>query len=1133
MKKRAAKAALVFIEVTALLAAIIAAGGALLYMRLRQGPVSLAGFSGVAEAAIERRLPAGYDAEAGGLLLLNYGSAVRLEILDLTIADEEGDDIAAADRVDFVFNLADLFAGSIGPREIEAEGAAFRIVRNAQRAVKIPAARGRRGSLFTQSSNLVEAGFLRSAFSRAEMRDVDVVFFDEASGRAWRSKDAVLAFTRTPTGVSGELRGSIDGDGESHARLEAAGFYSETEDLISISAQGQDFPIGDLLTMFYGERARVVDAPVTGQAEIEFTPEGKVRSSVFNAMIGSGALNIGSLSAPIDFIKWRTRFDPAENAFSIDSFEYAVGENKGAVSGAVRLEFEGDARSPQRVLFDIAATDVTAAAQGFFAAPIAVSTAQFAGSYDVEETRLLIDQLALDALGVSLAGSLGYELGGIDETGARMSPGVSAELAMAGALDPQRLLSGWPLTAGLGARDWVETRLETAVIDNVRARIDVEPGAVTRVGHLPDEAMEVTFDVSGAKAFYVLGMTPLTEAAGSGTLRGNSFLLKARTARVGDVDISEGEVEFPVFTPKWQETFYRFTATGRSEDILAVLDQAPLNLLSKINLSPSQFAGEAVAEIEIMRPNMRDAPRDSYEYYGEATFEGMTVSGLAGDATLTDASGAVSLKPRSMTVSAEADLADAPIDLVWKKNFYAAEGPSQINVSGVFDASVADLFGLSLRQYVRGPVAAKATAEGELGDFRNLDISADFTDAGMSIDLIGWSKPAGASAQGAIALRFDGDEISVDRLELGGDSVAMEGNARWKSGALEAAAFPVFKFGGAADIAVAARRAPGGELDLTLTGDYFNAGPSVLHFTKGDGMNDRADAQDDADADLWGRGLKLTGRIDRLDLRKGVSYADASLDLWRDGEALQALDFSALNQDGAPLKVTLARTGDEDGPARRIDVRSSNLGYFLQGVTGLVSLQGGEGSMALYFGDQNRSGVYGELEARAMHVENAPLLARIFSAGSLDGLANLVQGEGIDLNYAYGQFDFADDRLNLRDFRATGSSVGITAEGDVSFARDGVIDMMGAVAPAYQLNSAIGAAPIIGDILVGREGEGIVALSYSVSGAVNSPDVFVNPLSALTPGVFRQIFEGGRASEPPAPAPEGPAPDEPAPNPNE
>jgi hypothetical protein len=47
--------------------------------------------------------------------------------------------------------------------------------------------------------------------------------------------------------------------------------------------------------------------------------------------------------------------------------------------------------------------------------------------------------------------------------------------------------------------------------------------------------------------------------------------------------------------------------------------------------------------------------------------------------------------------------------------------------------------------------------------------------------------------------------------------------------------------------------------------------------------------------------------------------------------------------------------------------------------------------------------------------------------------------------------------------------------------------------------------------------EGLFGFSYRLTGSAESPDVAVNPLSILTPGIFREIFR----QEPPPP-PEAP-----------
>jgi hypothetical protein len=53
----------------------------------------------------------------------------------------------------------------------------------------------------------------------------------------------------------------------------------------------------------------------------------------------------------------------------------------------------------------------------------------------------------------------------------------------------------------------------------------------------------------------------------------------------------------------------------------------------------------------------------------------------------------------------------------------------------------------------------------------------------------------------------------------------------------------------------------------------------------------------------------------------------------------------------------------------------------------------------------------------------------------------------------------------------------------------------------------LGAVPILGDLLISKKGEGIFGLTYAMKGSLNEPSLTVNPLSVLTPGIFRRIFE--------------------------
>jgi hypothetical protein len=49
--------------------------------------------------------------------------------------------------------------------------------------------------------------------------------------------------------------------------------------------------------------------------------------------------------------------------------------------------------------------------------------------------------------------------------------------------------------------------------------------------------------------------------------------------------------------------------------------------------------------------------------------------------------------------------------------------------------------------------------------------------------------------------------------------------------------------------------------------------------------------------------------------------------------------------------------------------------------------------------------------------------------------------------------------------------------------------------------------PLVGELLSGGEGQGMFAARYSVKGGEKSPEVSVNPLSILTPGFLRGLFD--------------------------
>ena len=106
---------------------------------------------------------------------------------------------------------------------------------------------------------------------------------------------------------------------------------------------------------------------------------------------------------------------------------------------------------------------------------------------------------------------------------------------------------------------------------------------------------------------------------------------------------------------------------------------------------------------------------------------------------------------------------------------------------------------------------------------------------------------------------------------------------------------------------------------------------------------------------------------------------------------------------------------------------------------------------------------------------------------------------------------------------ASGPALGVTSKGKLDFVKDEV-DLEGVIIPANTVNSLLGRIPLVGDVLFGP---GLFAATYTAKGPQKDPQVSINALSAIAPGVLRKLFSGGNApsSGPPSgvpPYPGGP-----------
>ncbi|MEZ5914074.1 MAG: DUF3971 domain-containing protein [Parvularculaceae bacterium] len=1090
MKSRLARAGLIAAEALGLVIAATLAIVAFVCWRAQSGPSDLGWAAPAIRAAANAALEENSVKSIGeaSLSRTHDNGGYRLLLENVAVGTPEDPARANLPTVEVVFFPQDFVAGKAGPRRILVDGAHLQILRRAdfKLELKLGGAGEERADAFRA---LTGGRYFRQAFERAELKNVSIDFLDEATGRTWYGRNGAVSVVRTQDGYAADAKTNFK-FGEQAASLDLRSTYNIDDDIIAALVMVDKAPVGDLLAVFFGSDAEPLTSPISGSAAIEISSSGAVRSSHVDLSAGEGRLTIGGWSTPIERFDAVADFDPSRNEFNVENITWNGGVGAGELTGLISLTPKENGRGVGNVKFNLAARETTIDFPGALDAPLKIDEAAAIGDFDVGAKTLEIEKIGASFLGLSLSGDLSILSNGAEPTR------FKAAIELGEKLGPAKLLKFWPTKIANGAREFIATRMRSGVLSEIEFRVDLQPDLIGANGAIPDEALEIRFRADSAEVDFAPGMTTMKGVSGKGILRGNSFRFDAENARVGAVRIIEGEVDIPVLAPKGQPAYYRFSAEGDAGAMLAILDEEPLAVLKDSHFKAEQFSGPVRARAEIIRPNLRVAPPDSYQYRGTATFSELQVENIIGDATLTGAKGELDLKTEGMAILGDAFVADAQVEIDWRQSFFGDGDKTKISVSGRASAAAADLLGIPTRQIVQGEVPFTAEAVGGVDALRRMEIAADFTDAVLVSAPLGWIKPAGVSAHGSATVLYakTGNEISAFSLDADGTKV--NGSAAFDAdGAIRVFEMPVFKLANAADLSMNGGRDEAGVLAVNVEGRFLNAGELVRTF-----IDEGA-----------GEGVKtatnLTAKIDRLTMRGGVEYSNATLNFARNADYIENLHLSASGAEGAPLSADLKTA--EDGAAYAIEAKSEDVGSMLGAIFGLSSVKGGTGRLDFAFtpGDKNAPGE-GALEAHDLRVVRAPLFAKIFAAGSLTGLADLLNGEGIEFRNAMARFTIAGGEVEVHESRATGPSVGITAKGEFDLEGEKLIALKGAVAPAYGVNSLLGKAPVIGGLFVSRKGEGLLALSYDVGGPASEPRVTVNPLSAFTPGVFRRMFEG-------------------------
>ena len=631
---------------------------------------------------------------------------------------------------------------------------------------------------------------------------------------------------------------------------------------------------------------------------------------------------------------------------------------------------------------------------------------------------------------------------------------------------------------------------------------------------------------------YPLNMPPLQNVVATGLVANNTFNGDVSSAMVTVapdhvLTVSSGHFEDMNLAAKSSIGEIKFAGSGKTADLLSLLNHEPLKLLHKFGLDPTTVGGTGSVNATLHLPLVKGVKIDEVDFAGTAHADDISIPHIQPKLDITTGTLDIALTRAGLKATGKVGLNGAtPLNLTWNERFTRGKGPSSsYKLSGTTTNDDRNAIGLKFDKFLTGPAVISATLTGSGADIGHADIHADLTPAVVHVNYLGWTKPADKSLALDVTLDMLKDGYQFRNFKLSGPEVDAHGkfdmNKSWDWMMVD---LPTVKLGPDNDLALKGQRDAKNTLVVEATGARADASDLLHDFVSGN--DDKAEREAAANrlvtpemvADL-SRRTNINVAVTHVKGQNDTSFSDLKarfsiIDGW-------VYTLLIKGNDAASMPVTATIEPDKNR-TRKFSMSSGDAGTIFRTLDLINGVKGGAMKADAVIDDTlPGSPMTGTIDVRKFRLTKAPVLAKILTLGSLTGIGDTLSGDGIYFDHLVLPFRVTGHRIHVEEARVAGPAIGLTMKGQIDRVSD-ALDLEGTLVPAYTINSVLGNVPLLGPLLIGREGEGIFGFTYAVKGQTEDPSVIVNPLSAIAPGFLRRLFEFSSSLPPEAPIPEAP-----------
>ena len=686
-----------------------------------------------------------------------------------------------------------------------------------------------------------------------------------------------------------------------------------------------------------------------------------------------------------------------------------------------------------------------------------------------------------------------------DKTKLKLSGGMKA-----GQMNIEALLYGikladlpqyWPDGVAQNPRDWILENLQDGRIDQLKASFH---GGLDLSGTIPEFTQpqvkgELSF--SGITVNYIKPMPPVQNVNGAASFDENRMDINLKSGTLGRLIIDSGVVALSEFNSDKPIGDIELSIKGPAQDTLQLVNHKPLSYMDKMGFDPTGTGGDLDLHLHLNLPLLKSLLMEDIKIQALADIHNLSKQDVVKNYDLAAGNFALKITKKGLMMQGDGQINQVPLAIDWREAFVDDVVKRRtLHLQGQVAAEKFAQFNVDVRPYIGGVVGTDVLISTLKDGSNTADILLNLKDA--TLDLFGYKKAKGVEGAFQTSIGFNQDAVLYAKpVVLTAPDLSIKTDVRRGPSGYYFLELGNTKIG-QTEVKGRLTYYPSGQIDAELDGPVFDA--SFLL----DKKKDKDDKDDDEDT----MPIRLKGHFDRLILAKGGKGLDrVNADLFYDGKRMQNMNFKAAMKDGKRVEATITPAQSRGPSARKLWVYSDDAGQLLWNADVYDNMKKGNLTISGSFDDRlAKSPLTGKLIISGYRLVKAPTLMKLLSVASLTGVGDTLKAEGISFKDLIADFVKKGKEIRIIEAKSYSSAVGITTEGTINTKTD-QLNLTGLLIPAYTINKILGNIPILGTVLTGLKGEGLFAVSYSAKGNTDDPDVSVNPLETLAPGVLRDF----------------------------